>query len=67
LAGTLPTHVHKTSCAGDWWQLGSYTGGAPKVLGNFSATPGWEDLWAQRKIDQGDFYASKVPPYYVVL
>jgi hypothetical protein len=21
-AGTLPTHVHKTSCGGDWWQIG---------------------------------------------
>lgn len=20
--GALPTHVHKTSCSGDWWQLG---------------------------------------------
>ena len=29
------------------------------VLGTFQATPGWEDLFAQRKIDQGHFYASK--------
>ena len=29
------------------------------VLGTFHATPGWEDLFAQRKIDQGHFYASK--------
>jgi len=29
------------------------------VLGSFNATPGWEDVFAQRKIDQGNFYASK--------
>ena len=57
--GTLPTHVHKTSCSGDWWQLGTYEAGAPKTLGSFNATPGWEDAWAQRKIDGGHFYASK--------
>ena len=108
-AGTLPTHVHKTSCGGDWWQLGSCKGlatrapgrsnppthptplddhsgvlrrltrsrgcvcrtlsrvadapGAPKVLGNFTATPGWEDMWAQRRIDVGNFYASKDNTY----
>lgn len=50
---SLPTHVHKTSCGGDWWQLGTYDAGAPKTLGSFKATPGWEDLFAQRKIDQG--------------
>ena len=22
-AGALPTTVHKTSCGGDWWQLGT--------------------------------------------
>eukprot|EP00912_Choanoflagellata_sp_UC4_P001140 UC4_evm1s708 len=57
--GALPTHVHKTSCGGDWWQMGTYTPGAPKVLGTFVATPGYEDLFAQRRIDQGNFYASK--------
>jgi sucrose-6-phosphate hydrolase SacC (GH32 family) len=55
----LPTNVHKTSCGGDWWQLGSYSASKAGVLGNFSATPGWEDLWEQKKIDQGHFYASK--------
>jgi hypothetical protein len=50
-AGTLPSHVHKTSCGGDWWQLGSYTYPAVKALGAFAATPGWEDVFAQRKID----------------
>ena len=55
----LPSHVHKTSCGGDWWQLGSYEAGAPKQLGNFTATPGWEDLFTQRRIDVGGFYASK--------
>jgi len=58
-AGTLPTHVHKTSCGGDWWQIGSYNDPEPKVLGIFNTTPGWEDVWTQRKIDQGHFYASK--------
>lgn len=60
----LPTNVHKTSCGGDWWQLGTYSG-ADKVgvLGNFSATPGWEDVFSQRKIDQGNFYASKDNEY----
>lgn len=62
-AGTLPTHVHKTSCGGDWWQIGTYTAGKPKELGTFVATPGWEDAFAQRKIDQGHFYASKDNSY----
>lgn len=39
--------------------MGTYTPGAPKQLGSFKATAGWEDLFAQRKIDQGNFYASK--------
>ena len=30
---SLPTHVHKTSCGGDWWQLGTY------VLFLFMLTP----------------------------
>ena len=55
----LPTNVHKTSCGGDWWQLGTYNAGSKGTLGSFTATPGWEDLFAQRKIDQGHFYASK--------
>ena len=62
-AGTLPTHVHKTSCGGDWWQLGTYAEGAPRVLGNFTPTPGWEDLFEQRRIDSGNFYASKDNEY----
>eukprot|EP00935_MAST-01C_sp_MAST-1C-sp1_P001660 g1660.t1 len=57
--GALPTHVHKTSCGGDYWQLGTYAMGPPKALGNFTATPGWEDLFEQRKMDSGGFYASK--------
>jgi len=57
--GELPTHVHKTSCGGDWWQMGTYAPGAPKVLSNFTATKGWEDLFVQRCIDFGKFYASK--------
>lgn len=57
--GELPTHVHKTSCGGDWWQMGTYAPGAPKVLSNFTATKGWEDLFVQRRIDFGKFYASK--------
>eukprot|EP00041_Stephanoeca_diplocostata_P021593 m.504556 g.504556 ORF g.504556 m.504556 type:complete len:649 (+) comp21862_c0_seq7:117-2063(+) len=61
--GELPTTVHKTSCGGDWWQLGTYVAGAPKQLGSFNATPGWEDMFVQRKIDQGGFYASKDNEY----
>ncbi|KAL1518961.1 hypothetical protein AB1Y20_003231 [Prymnesium parvum] len=61
--GTLPTHVHKTSCSGDWWQVGTYVPGAPKQLDNFTATPQWEDMWAQRPIDVGKFYASKDNEY----
>ena len=57
--GGLPTHVHKTSCGGDFWQLGTYTEGPPKVLGHFNATAGWEDLFAQRRIETGWFFASK--------
>ena len=64
--GGLPTHVHKTSCRGDWWQLGTYREGAPRVeVGGFNATPGWEDLFAQRRIDSGHFYASKDSEYPV--
>ena len=61
----LPTHVHKTSCSGDWWQLGNYIDGKPPesgmnaTLGTFNATIGWEDLFTQKKIDVGKFYASK--------
>jgi sucrose-6-phosphate hydrolase SacC (GH32 family) len=67
-AGALPTHVHKTSCGCgarpcDLWQAGTYGAPAPKVLGNFSATPGWEDLFVQRQIDEGAFYASKDSEY----
>ncbi|KAH8046638.1 beta-fructofuranosidase [Aureococcus anophagefferens] len=73
-AGPLPTHVHKTSCGGDWWQLGTYAEGAPKALGGFAATPGWEAEFAQRRtrviqlrfnleIDVGNFYASKDADY----
>jgi len=61
--GSLPTHVHKTSCSGDWWQLGTYDAGAPKTTGNFTATPGWEDLYEQQRIDQGAYYASKDNEY----
>lgn len=57
--GELPTHVHKTSCGGDWWQIGTYTTGAVKELGTFKVTLGWEDVFAQRRVDHGDFYASK--------
>lgn len=62
-AGPLPTHVHKTSCGGDWWQLGTYAEGAPKALGGFAATPGWDAEFAQREIDVGNFYASKDADY----
>ena len=66
-AGALPTHVHKTSCGPqavgaayyDWWQAGTYVDGAPRTLPFFNATPGWEDLFEQRVIDKGFFYASK--------
>ena len=54
-----PTHVHKTSCSGDWWQLGNYVENGADEVGTFSATPGWEDLFSQRKMDMGNFYASK--------
>ena len=63
VGSALPTRVHKTSCGGDWWQIGTYGAGAPKVLGTFTATPGWEDVFDQRKIDQGQFYASKDNTY----
>ena len=62
-AAGLPTHVHKTSCGGDWWQLGTYTEGPPKVLGHFNATAGWEDVFAQKKVEQGHLYASKDNAY----
>lgn len=66
LEAGLPDTVHKTSCGGDWWQLGSYTEGAPKTLGSFVATKGWEDLFVQKKMDQGDFYASKDNEYPIL-
>ena len=40
------------SGSGDWWQIGTYYEGAPKVLGHFNATSGWEDLFDQKRIDQ---------------
>ena len=55
----LPTHVHKTSCGGDFWQLGTYDAGPRHTTGTFSPTAGWEDTFAQRRIDHGRFYASK--------
>lgn len=56
-AGT-PTHVHKASHGGkDWMQVGSYTAGAPKVLGNWESTAGVPRVDAI--VDVGDFYASK--------
>eukprot|EP00316_Scyphosphaera_apsteinii_P000801 CAMPEP_0119304042 /NCGR_PEP_ID=MMETSP1333-20130426/5366_1 /TAXON_ID=418940 /ORGANISM="Scyphosphaera apsteinii, Strain RCC1455" /LENGTH=526 /DNA_ID=CAMNT_0007306853 /DNA_START=97 /DNA_END=1677 /DNA_ORIENTATION=+ len=61
--GNLPDTVHKTSCGGDWWQVGTYIAGRPKTLGTFTATPSWSDLFSQRKIDQGNFYASKDNEY----
>ena len=63
VGAALPTHVHKTSCGGDWWQLGTYSGAAVRELGNFTATPGWEDVFSQRRIDFGHFYASKDNAY----
>ena len=62
-AGSLPDTVHKTSCGGDWWQVGNYVAGPPKTLGSFNATPGWEDLFVQKRIDFGEFYASKDNEY----
>jgi len=62
-AGSLPSHVHKTSCGGDWWQLGTYFPGKPKEMDHFNATPGWEAEFAQVKIDEGHFYASKDNEY----
>mmetsp|Transcript_4924 Transcript_4924/g.16476 ORF Transcript_4924/g.16476 Transcript_4924/m.16476 type:complete len:548 (+) Transcript_4924:27-1670(+) len=59
----MPDTVHKTSCGGDWWQLGSYDPGAPRSVGSFKPTPGWEDVFAQKRIDQGNFYASKDNEY----
>ncbi len=55
----LPTHVHKTSCNGDWWQLGTYVAGHPGAQDAFEPTAGWEDEFNQRRIDGGNFYASK--------
>ena len=68
-AGMLPTHVHKVSCSTpsgkglDWWQAGTYNAGAPKTLGSFRPTAGWEDLFAKRNIDAGSYYASKDNEY----
>eukprot|EP00929_Paragymnodinium_shiwhaense_P066339 TRINITY_DN33267_c0_g1_i1.p1 TRINITY_DN33267_c0_g1~~TRINITY_DN33267_c0_g1_i1.p1 ORF type:complete len:563 (-),score=121.41 TRINITY_DN33267_c0_g1_i1:300-1988(-) len=61
--GKLPTHVHKWSCNGDWWQLGTYTEPQPKGRDSFKATPGWEDLFAEKRMDAGNFYASKDNTY----
>merc|ERR1712072_185869 len=62
-AGSLPSHVHKTSCGGDWTQVGTYVAGKPKEVDQFNATPGWEDLFQQKRIDYGNFYASKDNEY----
>eukprot|EP00911_Craspedida_sp_UC1_P000571 UC1_evm3s438 len=56
-AGT-PTHVHKCSHGGkDWMNVGTYTPGAPKVLGKFEATPGVSK--DEVVCDAGAMYASK--------
>jgi sucrose-6-phosphate hydrolase SacC (GH32 family) len=57
--GGLPTHVRKTSCDGDWWQAGTYDVSKVGTLGTLTPTPGWEDLWPVKPIDNGNFYASK--------
>lgn len=43
--------------------MGTYSSPPPKVLGNFTATPGWDDVWAQKRVDMGNFYASKDNEY----
>ena len=53
-----PTHVLKSSIGGkDWMAVGTYAAGAPRELGNFSATPGVPA--ARALIDAGALYASK--------
>ena len=37
--------------------------GKPRELGTFNATPGWEDVFVQKRIDMGNFYASKDNEY----
>eukprot|EP00931_Biecheleriopsis_adriatica_P038940 TRINITY_DN22273_c0_g1_i1.p1 TRINITY_DN22273_c0_g1~~TRINITY_DN22273_c0_g1_i1.p1 ORF type:complete len:580 (-),score=94.96 TRINITY_DN22273_c0_g1_i1:93-1832(-) len=54
-----PTHVHKASHGGDWMCVGTYTEGAAKSAGNFTATPGIKAGLSETKIDMGLFYASK--------
>jgi beta-fructofuranosidase len=55
---SVPTHVHKNSHGGkDWMQVGTYTAGAPKVLGKWADTAGVPRQDAI--IDTGDLYASK--------
>lgn len=43
----------------DWWQAGTYVDGPPNTVPSFNATPAWEDLFQQRVVDRGFFYASK--------
>ena len=45
--------------AKDAYNAGNYE----KALGHFEATKGWEDVFAQKKIDHGRFYASKDNEY----
>ena len=44
-------------------QIGNYDAGAPKTAGRFSATAGWDDAFALRRVDAGQFYASKDSEY----
>jgi len=53
-----PTHVHKSSHGGqDWMNVGTYTPGKPKEVGDFSATPGVPH--SETIIDADRLYASK--------
>ena len=63
LKAGMPTHVHKYSCGPqsqedepehygaylDWWQMGNYNDSDPLF---FNATPGWEDVFAQKPVVQ---------------
>lgn len=62
-AGELPTHVHKVSGGGDFYQLGTYVDGPAKTTGTWTKTPGWEDTFKFVKMDMGGFYASKDNEY----
>ena len=58
LAWLTVYHPRSSHGGKDWMAVGTYTAPPPKLIGNFSATPGVPST--EVLIDHGELYASKV-------